>query len=133
MTGDFTAVARVASVSNTNSWAKAGLMLRETLAANARHDSIFITPGQGVSNQWRSSTGGTSSSKTVGGIAAPYWIKLVRSGSTITASYSAGGAIWTLLGSRSLALPDAVYVGLAVTSHNTGATCTATFDHVSIA
>jgi regulation of enolase protein 1 (concanavalin A-like superfamily) len=62
--------------------------------------------------------------------AAPYWVKLKRNGQTITASASSDGRVWTVLGSSTIHMTGEVYVGLAVTSHTTAATATATFTDV---
>jgi hypothetical protein len=71
-TGDGTLTARV-NVAVTDAWTKAGLMLRESLDANARNAFIAITPGtNGISFQSRSNAGGGTTNSTVGGIAAPY-------------------------------------------------------------
>jgi O-glycosyl hydrolase len=133
LSGDGQIVARVTSVQNTNSWAKAGVMLRDTLAANARNVFMAITPGQGATFQQRTTTGGSSSSSKKVGVAVPYWVKLVRSGSSFQGYYSADGVTWTALGSTvTIAMGSSIFVGLAVTSHNSAALCTATFDNVSV-
>ena len=62
----------------------------------------------------------------------PAWLKLVRSGSTVTGFVSADGSTWTTVGSTSVALGSTASVGLAVTSHNTGQLNTATFDSVAV-
>jgi subtilisin family serine protease/regulation of enolase protein 1 (concanavalin A-like superfamily) len=131
--GDGEIGARVTGLTHTSSWAKAGVMFRETLAAGARHALLCLTPGNGTAFQRRDATGGGSSS-TPGsaGSAAPRWLRLVRAGSTFTAYESADGVAWTQVGVATLSLPASVYVGLAVTSHNDGTLCTATFDHVSL-
>ena len=54
LTGDGTIIARMASITNTNSWAKAGVMIRENLDANARHAMVVVTPRSGVAFQRRS-------------------------------------------------------------------------------
>ena len=51
MIGDGQIIARVTSVEQTNNWAKAGLMIRDTLTATSRQASIFVTPAQGISFQ----------------------------------------------------------------------------------
>ncbi len=131
--GDCEVVARVASVQNTNVWAKAGVMIRESLNANSSHAMVVVTPGSGVSFQRRTSTGGSSSDTTTGGLGAPYWVRLVRSGSTFTAYRSVDGSNWTTIGSQTISMSSTVYIGLAVTSHAGGTLCTATFDNVTAA
>lgn len=88
VSGNSSIVARVDSVQNTNVWAKAGVMIRESLAPNARHVMMVVTPGSGTAFQRRTSTGGTS--LTTGGpaVTAPYWVRVVRSNNTFTASVS---------------------------------------------
>ncbi len=97
--GDCTIIARVTSVQNINAMAKAGVMIRESLATNAANAFIGVTPG-GVIFQYRSSTGGGSISNTVTGLSAPYWVKLVQSGNTFTGYCSPDGTNWTQLGTR---------------------------------
>jgi hypothetical protein len=57
-------------------------------------------------------------------------VKLERLGNTFNAYSSADGVNWTLVGSDSIVMGPNVYVGLAVTSHTTAATATATFEGV---
>ena len=58
--GDGTIVARVATVQNVAAWTKAGVMIRQSLAADAAHASLFVTPAKGVAFQRRAAAGGTS-------------------------------------------------------------------------
>ena len=125
-------VARVLSVSDTDPWAKAGVMIRDTLDPNSMHAMAVVTPGQGVSFQYRTSTAGGSEETTQAGITAPLWVKLERRiGGELAASYSTDGSSWTPLGSAvAIGMAGDVYVGLALTSHNPGATCVAEFSNV---
>ena len=129
--GDCTIVARVAGVQNVNVWSKAGLMIRESLAANAANAFVALTPGNGVTWQYRSSAGGGTTYNNTTGLSAPYWVKLVRSGNTFTGYRSANGTTWTQQGTATFAMANSALVGLAVTSHNNSSLCTATFDNVT--
>ena len=132
MTGDGTITARVNSVQNTNGWAKAGVMVRESLTPGSKHATTVVTPLNGVSFQWRVATNGTSTSATTGGITAPRWVRMVRQGNTFTSYQSANGTSWTQLGTPlTMTMNSQVYVGLAVTSHNNGTLCEAVFSDVS--
>ena len=131
MSGDGTIVARVASVENTNAWAEAGVMIRETLNADSKHASALVAPS-GIGFLWRTSTGGTSAYDGVTG-SAPYWVKLVRTGSSFTSFRSSDGVTWTQLGTAvTISMTSDVYVGLAVTSHADGILCTGVFDNVVV-
>ena len=133
LNGNGSIVARVASLTNTDSWAKAGVMIRESLDANARHAMVVVSSGNGVAFQRRTSTGGASEHTAGAAGAAPYWVKLVRSGNTFTAHQSANGTTWTQIGSPvTISMATSVYVGLALTSHNSGLLSTAKIDSVRV-
>jgi glucose/arabinose dehydrogenase len=131
VTGDVTIIAHVASLTNTNPWAKAGVMIRETLNANAKNAMMAATPANGLDFQRRKTTGGGTNRNTVPG-AAPRWLKLVRAGSSFTGYQSSDGATWTQVGTVTFSMNANVYVGLAVTSRTNSALCTSVMDSVSV-
>jgi hypothetical protein len=139
VSGNQTIVAEVTGLANTDPWAKAGVMFRDSDDPGAVAVDVLATEANGVTFQWRDSTGGSSNSATVAGVAAPtlsapVWVKLVQSGSTFSGYYSTDGGTWIQIGtSRTISFNDSSYLaGLAVTSHNNGALNTATFTDVSI-
>jgi hypothetical protein len=75
-------------VQDVNTWSKAGVMFRDSTNAAAMFADMVVTPGQGVSFQSRSSTGGNCGYAQLTGIAAPAWVELVRSGSSFSAFYA---------------------------------------------
>jgi hypothetical protein len=129
--GDCTIVARVSSVQNINAWSKAGVMIRESTNASATEALIAVTPGNGVTWQYRSSTGGSTTYNNTNGLSAPFWVKLVRSGSTFTGFRSPDGTNWTQQGTATITMASSAYIGLALTSHDSSSLCTATFDNVT--
>jgi len=131
-TGDCTIIARVVSVQNIDPWSKAGVMIRQSLDAGAANAFIAVTPGNGVTWQNRSSVGGGTSYNNTSGLSASYWVKLVRSGNTFTGYRSPDGMTWTQQGTTIISMTSTVYVGLALTSHNSSSLCTATFDNVTV-
>jgi len=132
LNGDGTIVARVASLGNTASWAKTGVMIRESLDANARHAMVAITPANGVAFQRRRSTGGGSYHTPGAKVVAPYWVKLTRVGDTFTAYQSANGSTWVQVGSSTISMAASAYLGLALTSHNNSVLDTAILNNVSV-
>lgn len=133
LSGDGEVIARVETQENTNGWAKAGVMIRESLDAGSKHAMTVMTPANGASFQRRTATGGTSTSTTTAGLAAPRWVRIVRSGDSFTSFQSADGSSWTQIGSAiTVAMGTTVHAGLAVTSHSDGVLSTATFSNVSV-
>jgi regulation of enolase protein 1 (concanavalin A-like superfamily) len=131
--GDGSIVADVTALANTYVWAKAGVMFRATLDANAAEASAVVSPARGVAFLRRPTTGGTSVSTGGSTTAAPpYWVRLERTGDVFTAYESADGTTWTLVGSETIAMPQTLYVGLAVSSHNNTTATTATVASVSV-
>ncbi len=131
VSGNCTIFARVTTVQNIDAWSKAGVMIRESLNANSVNAFIAVTPGNGVTWQTRSSTGNSTGNSATSGLNAPYWVKLVRSGSTFTGYRSPDGVTWTQQGTATFTMSSTAYVGLAVTSHNNSSLCMATFDTVT--
>ncbi len=132
VSGDTTIVARVVQVQATDPWAKAGVMIRDGLAANARHAFMAVTPGNGTAFQRRRSVGGSSSHTGGSRWRAPAWVKLVRTGNVFAGYESQDGVDWHLVGTTTISLPANVLVCLPVTSHADGTPCTAVFDNVTI-
>jgi beta-glucanase (GH16 family) len=131
-TGDGKIVARVTSVANTDPWAKAGVMIRETLDPSSAEALVDLTPGYGVQFIRRTATGGSSTSTAGDVVSAPYWVKLVRRGDTLIASDSADGLHWNRIDVDTIPMAATVYIGLAVNSHNDSVLNASTFDHVRI-
>ena len=133
LSGPGTIIAKVESVRNTHNWAKAGVMIRDTLEASAAHAMMVVTPAQGVSFQRRALTFDTSFATTEAGLTAPQWVKIERDmGGNITASYSSDGSSWTQVGGELITMSTPMYIGLAVTAHVNTMTCEATFSNVQI-
>jgi hypothetical protein len=134
LTGAGSIIARVESIENTDAWAKAGVMIRETLDGGSVHAMMVVTPASGISFQRRPETGGISASDDdTGDITAPYWVKIERDLSGNFAAYSsANGSTWQKLGAAEpIQMGTNTYIGLAVTSHNAALTCQAVFTNVT--
>ena len=130
--GDGAIVARVVSVGGTEPWTKAGVMIRASSAGDAAHASMIVSLGKGLAFQRRTATGALSTHTGGPAAGAPYWVRLARTGHVVTASVSADGQSWTLVGSDTVTMPATVLVGLAVTSHTSSALAVGTFDSVSV-
>jgi hypothetical protein len=136
LAGPGTIVARVDSVQNTHAWAKAGVMIRETLDPGSKHAFAIVSAGSGIASQGRTATDTSSFGTTEAGIAAPHWVKLERDAAgNFTVSHSANGSAWVqVVNSIPTNIPMAsdVFVGLALTSHDNIQTCAWTSQDIGI-
>ena len=97
-------------------WAKAGLIVKDGTRPGSAYAAIMITGGHGTRMQhnYTEDIAGRS-----GGVSAasPHWLRLTRSGDTLTGFESADGANWAEVGTVRLAgLPATVQAGLFATS-----------------
>ena len=123
---------------STNPWAKAGVMIRENLTPYSKNASVFITPNNGVTFQWRSETDGPTSNTNKTGITTPQYLKLQRTVNWFEASHSSNGIIWEDAcgpdddNDEVIEMAPGVYVGFAVTSHTALEICTADFNDMTV-
>lgn len=161
LTGDGTIVARVRYQSNTDPWAKAGLMFKESPTTGATWIDALVTPdvssntpntngvnctpngcdaplppviptvGNGVRMQYTPSS--SIAPAPLPGYSYPNkWLKMQRAGSTFTSWQSNDGVTWTQIGKKTLTIAASATVGLFVTSHNVGQISSVGFDNVSV-
>ena len=102
---DKTFVVHVDSVQNTDPWAKAGIMFRNSTSAGAAFVGLYQNPDNLVELQWRDADNHAASwaGVRVGGTMGPKWLKLVKNGATFTAYYATTTAApsatdWILVG-----------------------------------
>jgi regulation of enolase protein 1 (concanavalin A-like superfamily) len=121
-----------------NGWSKAGIMLRNSISGTGSSPGyaiLAVTPGNGISLQWDSNSDGyldkyvTTASTTT----APVWLRLTRSGTTLTGSYSVNGTAWTTISTTATLTGAATTqdAGMFFTAHS-GVTGTADFGQFTI-
>lgn len=132
ITGDGEIIAKVNSLTNTNTYAKAGVMFRETLTPTSKHAMTDITAAAGVEFLTRNAVSGVTAADVAAGT-SPKWLRVVRSGNVFTSYTSDNGTTWTQLGtSKTIAMANTIYAGMAVTSHANGTLATGVFSDVTV-
>jgi len=125
-------IAKVDSLENIDPFAKAGIMIRDSLDANSRYCALLITPGNGLRYQYRINTNDVTERLFDPNIAAPHWVRIERTaGGLVRAYHSANGSNWTAFTLRQITMANPIYVGFAVTSHNAVLPCEAKFSNLS--
>jgi hypothetical protein len=133
MAGDGTVSAQVVSQTNTDPYAKAGVMIRLSSDPGAPYYAVYVTPGNGVVVQSRDAAGDNSIQEESVAGSAPVYLQITRTGTTFTAATSTDGVTWTPMPGSTISLPNLtgpVLEGLAVTSHNTSQLSTVVFNRV---
>ena len=130
--GDIEIIAELGTLQQVDLWTKAGVMIRESLTGESKHAFMFGSGVNGWNFQRRVATWGSSDHTWGPWGGAPGWIRLVREGSLFSAYQSRDGSSWTLVGSDTIAMSQAVFAGLAVTSHVPWAAATAMFNNVLV-
>jgi autotransporter-associated beta strand protein len=135
--GDAEIIARVASIDHSNADSKAGVMMRDSTTATSPYALACVTPSGGVSFQYRATESTLAVVKaTINAVAAPCWLRLVRSGSNFTAFYAIDtdglAGPWLPIGTaQAITFPAATnQIGLAVTSKVDASVCTAVFGNL---
>ena len=132
ISGDVQVVARINSFAAADPWSKVGVMIRNDLTSGSSHAFALVSGAHGLAFQRRTLAGGTSATTAGALVSAPQWVRLRRVGTTLTAWAGTDGSSWQTIGSATVALNSAVYVGLAITSHNPGSLASAVVSNVSV-
>jgi hypothetical protein len=141
--GNATITARVISIDNTNYYARAGVMIRNSTSTTSKSAQVMVHQSDaGVRFQYRTGTGGSTKEVVGGGAAqaAPYWVRLTRTitdtntgSSTFKAEMSPDGATWTTIFTQSInTLNKTMLIGLALTPRDGGYLNKVLFDNVTI-
>jgi len=110
LSGDGTIAVRVVDQADSHEWAGAGVIVKQSLTSGSRYALVMTTPRHGV--RFRSDFD-TDIPATAG--LSSRWLKLSRSGGTVTGFESADGASWRELG-RVAFTEGTVEIGLFVSS-----------------
>lgn len=126
--------ARIISLTNTDPWAKTGLMIREDNSPGSSFVMISVTPVNGVTLQWRDGSGNSCGKKDFQALALPVYLKLKRDGGIFTAYKSIDGNNWDILGDVTLnqSFSEKYLVGLSVCAHSSHSLNLSKFDEVKL-
>ena len=110
---------------------KACAMVRQTLDPDSPYVDVAVHGDGLIEMQYRTAKGATTLAARTP-VQAPATVKLERDGDVFTASVSKDGGPFQPIGAVSLAMPDPVYVGIAVGAHNAANLETALISNVQL-
>ncbi len=144
--GDRSIVTRVTALpinadatNSTTPNSKAGVMFRATTAADSPFVLLTFDTAAGLQFIFRDTAGAAAAQQgaTVAATAAPFWLKLSRTGNVFTAFRATTTAMplpgdWIAIGTHTTALPATALAGVAVTSHDNGEIARAGFAELQL-
>jgi ABC-type transport system involved in multi-copper enzyme maturation permease subunit len=102
--------------SGTQPWSKAGIIIKQSTSQGSAYAAMMVTGSHGVRMQYNY-THDTAGLPGAVSAASPRWLRLTRTGDTITGYQSADGSQWTTVGTARLpGLSSTVQAGLFATS-----------------
>jgi Tfp pilus tip-associated adhesin PilY1/regulation of enolase protein 1 (concanavalin A-like superfamily) len=132
VTGDFDAKLLIKNPPDETgqTYAKAGLMVRTSTAADSQHVKAMATYGAGLQFSYRDTDGADSIINGYVSVTYPYWVRIKRVGNVFTYYYSSDGSSWTMHSMATVAMPAAtpVLIGMASASYSATALGTAEYD-----
>jgi ABC-type transport system involved in multi-copper enzyme maturation permease subunit len=148
ITARMTSLAAGGGPAGLQPWSKAGIIIKAGTRPGSAYVAMMVTAGHGMRMQY-DYTGDIAGPPGAVSPASPRWLRLTRSGDTLTGYESADGTHWTTAGTAHLAgLPATVQAGMfaaspgstQTTSQSIGGSsaggaltlATARFDHVSL-
>jgi hypothetical protein len=152
LNGNFQITARVNKISgpdyvdepanDMDPYAKAGLMIRDSLAGGSRQMSITLSPFQNenvssddqIIGQYRTATNGTTVTGFGDNTGTPRYLRLRRVNGVTSSFFSVDKVTWTPFQTGiTVPMADPVFVGMTVSSHKSnGVLTTANFTEVQI-
>jgi Bacterial Ig domain/Fibronectin type III domain len=133
LSGDGQIACQITSVEKTGGSGLAGVMIRENLTSGSRYAFMGLNGNGQFRALRRTATSGSTASNKSGQTSFPNaWVRLVRTGNTLSSYKSSDGTNWTLVNSVTVTMAADISVGLAVASGSSGVLNTSVFANVTV-
>ena len=122
---NFEVSVKLNSLSDVHDFAQGGVMIRESIDANAKQAFMMLAPGRGTILRDRVNTDGTTNQQPIANnnLTTPIWLKLTRENNVFTGYYSTNGTSWQTERSVTINMGNSVLVGMASASHISSVNC----------
>ncbi|MEO8822978.1 MAG: T9SS type A sorting domain-containing protein [Ginsengibacter sp.] len=124
---------RVASIKNTDDYAKCGIMFRQNMDPGSPFVYLSLVPFNKIymiNRTAQNIVAGYYGSSVIQ--SAPCWLRIYNKGNNYIFSYSLNGTDWTKMDSVTLSLGTNPYVGIAYTTRNNAVLDTAVVTNVAL-
>jgi hypothetical protein len=126
--GNIELITYVSSQSGSDPYAVAGLMVADSQTSTTPQCALIgVSPQNGVNFWYRTADGATANLLMGPSLAAPIWLRLIVSETSVVGYQSSDGVSWQTVGNCSLSLPTNYFAGFGVSSNDVTATNTASF------
>ncbi|MFV8225926.1 M4 family metallopeptidase [Christiangramia aquimixticola] len=137
VSGDAEVIAKLNSFENGGLYGNASVVIRESLDKGAAFaaTTIIANPnfkGAEAELQFRKSSGGKMSRSKAQTTGVPAYLKIVRTGNTITSYVGTSGDNWTEVASTRINFGSTIYVGIAAASGSNNTSTLADFSEVNV-
>ncbi|MEO8822980.1 MAG: T9SS type A sorting domain-containing protein [Ginsengibacter sp.] len=124
---------RVASIKNTDNYAKCGIMFRQNMDPGSPFVFLSLVPYERIIITKRTAQNLAAENHGSSVVqSAPYWLRIYNKGNKYICYYSPNGTDWTKMDSVTLSLGTNPYVGIAYTTRNNAVLDTAVVDNVAL-
>ncbi len=110
----------------------AGVMIRENLMVGSKKMAVSFNGTNSIRRAIRTTTNGSANLQQSPAFSNQYWLRINRTGNTLTAYSSTNGQQWSFVGATSITMGNCVLMGLFVESINNNQETTGTFDNITI-
>ncbi len=124
--------ARILNEDRTDPWAHAGVMIRRSLDPGAPQTTLAFTPEGRVDFISRSLQGDLNAVESTYDLGTSLWVRLQRTGSSVSAFVSSDGRNWRAIGESRITLDPQALIGIAVASEYSDEFATAYLDSVRV-
>ena len=132
LTGDGEIKAQILLAQSISPFGRTGVMIRDNLGVGSRYAFMGVDTSGNYAFQRRTSPSTSPATVLSGyGSSSALWVRLTRSGGTLSGYKSNDGTTWSLISSRKISMGSTVYFGLLDSSGNASTCATAIFNSVT--
>ena len=129
--GDGELTVYLADMIAADDWAKAGVMIRQSLTTGSPYAAAVLTADNGAVFEARDAEGAEALTEGDNAYDVPLYLRIIRRGDTFTGYCSLDGVNWILQGSATVDMGPDVYIGLCSAADSSVNACIGIFQELA--